>query len=260
MLGDSYQSFARLGLSFQRSQNGGRFSPQPGPSVSYYKRLQSLVDAPAKEKTFFDGIDTTVPGLYRALRKNAPAGAEGPLAAVDREIQAAFGAFSFNDPSAAAPPLARALAATRAALGQPGTDPDVTFMLGVKERQIADAIHAALGISLTAIAQPANTPEATGPVQRWPSRDATGRPRADLRGPHGVREPQRVRGYAAALRSLDQRHQIGLGDRRPGSAVRSGRAEPADRPEAHRVGPGERDAHAAAFLPLIDSGGAIYRR
>ena len=51
VLGDSYQSFARLGLSFQRSQNSGRFSPQPGPSVSYYKRLQSLVDAPAKEKT-----------------------------------------------------------------------------------------------------------------------------------------------------------------------------------------------------------------
>jgi LmbE family N-acetylglucosaminyl deacetylase len=168
VLGDSYQSFARLGLSFQRSQNSGRFSPQPGPSVSYYKRLQSLVDAPAKEKTFFDGIDTTVPGLYRALRKTAPAGAEGLLAAVDREIQAAFDAFSFTDPSAAAPALARALAATRAALGQPGVDPDVTFALGVKERQIADAIHAALGISLTAIAQPANTPEATGPFNAGP--------------------------------------------------------------------------------------------
>ena len=32
VLGDSYQSLARLGLSFQRSQNGGRFSAQPGPS------------------------------------------------------------------------------------------------------------------------------------------------------------------------------------------------------------------------------------
>ena len=79
VLGDSYQSFARLGLSFQRSQNSGRFSPQPGPSVSYYKRLQSLVDAPAKEKTFFDGIDTTVPGLYRALRTTAPPAADGLL-------------------------------------------------------------------------------------------------------------------------------------------------------------------------------------
>ena len=168
VLGDSYQSLARLGLSFQRSQNSGRFNPQPGPSVSYYKRLQSLVDAPEKEKTFFDGIDTTVPGLYLALRKTAPAGAEGLLTAIDREIQLAFEAFTFNDPSAAAPVLARALAATRAALGQLGADADVRFVLGVKERQISDAIHAALGISLTAMAQPAGTPEATGPFNAGP--------------------------------------------------------------------------------------------
>ena len=33
VIGESYQTFARLGLSFQRSQNSGRFAPQPGPSV-----------------------------------------------------------------------------------------------------------------------------------------------------------------------------------------------------------------------------------
>jgi LmbE family N-acetylglucosaminyl deacetylase len=168
ILGDSYQSFARLGLSFQRSQNSGRFSPQPGPSVSYYKRLQSLVDAPAKETTFFDGIDTTVPGVYRSLRKSAPGGAERLLTAIEREILAAFDTFKFSDPSAAAPALARALAATRAALAQLGADPDVGFVLDVKERQIADAIHAVLGISLSATAQPAGTPEATGPFNAGP--------------------------------------------------------------------------------------------
>src|SRR5688500_9197908 len=67
VLGESYQTFARLGLSFQRSQTSGRFNAQPGPSVSYYKRLQSVVNAPAKETSFFDGIDTTLPGMYRAL-------------------------------------------------------------------------------------------------------------------------------------------------------------------------------------------------
>ncbi len=168
MLGDSYQSFARLGLSFQRSQNSGRFSPQPGPSISYYQRLQSLVDAPAKEKSFFDGIDTSLPGLYRALRTKAPAGAEGLLTAIDREIKAAFETFKFDDPSAAVPALARALAATRTALGPLGADSDVRFTLEEKERQISDAIHSALGISLTAIAQPAGTPETTGPFSSGP--------------------------------------------------------------------------------------------
>ncbi len=168
VLGDSYQSFARLGLGFQRSQNSGRFSPQAGPSVSYYKRLQSWVDAPAKEKTFFDGIDTTLPGLYRALRKTTPAVAEGLLTAIDREIQGAFAAFTFTDPSAAAPALARALAATRLAVEQLGADADVRFVLDLKERQIADAIHEGLGISLTTIAQPAGTPETSGPFNAGP--------------------------------------------------------------------------------------------
>jgi LmbE family N-acetylglucosaminyl deacetylase len=168
VLGDSYQSFARLGLSYQRSQNGGRFSPQPGPSVSYYKRLQSRTEAPAKEKTFFDGIDTTLPGLYRALRKTPPAGAEPLLMAIEREVQTAYESFTFTDPSAAAPALARALSATRAARTELGSDPDVGFGLGVKERQIADAIHAVLAISLTATAQPAGTPESSGPFNAGP--------------------------------------------------------------------------------------------
>jgi LmbE family N-acetylglucosaminyl deacetylase len=168
ILGDSYQSFARRGLSFQRSQTGGRFNGQPGPSVSYYKRLDTIVDAPAREATFFDAIDTSIPGLYRALRKAAPASAEGLLTVIDRELQAAVSAFRFDNPSAAVPALARALAATRSAVEQLGADPDVRFVLEAKARQITDAIHRTLGISLTAIAQPAGTPESTGPFSAGP--------------------------------------------------------------------------------------------
>jgi LmbE family N-acetylglucosaminyl deacetylase len=168
VLGDSYHSIARLGLSFQRSQTGGRFNPQPGPVPSYYRRLQSTVEAPAKETSFFDGIDTTVPGLYRALGKTPPAGADTVLAAIEREIEAAVKSFAFTDPSASASALARALAAVRAGSRQLGTDPDVRHILDLKEQQVAEAIHAALGLSLTAIAQPAGTPEATGPFNAGP--------------------------------------------------------------------------------------------
>ena len=168
VLGDSYQTFARLGLSFQRSQNSGRVSPQPGPAVSYYRRLQSVVDAPAKETSFFDGIDTTLPGIYRALRKTPPDGADALLTAIDREVKTAVQAFKWTEPSAAVPALARALRATRTATAPLGADPDVARLLAIKERQIADAIHAALGVSFTAIAQPAGTPEATGPFNAGP--------------------------------------------------------------------------------------------
>ena len=51
VLGESYQTLARLGLSFQRSQNSGRFVAQPGPSVSYYRRLEMApgIEAPDRE-------------------------------------------------------------------------------------------------------------------------------------------------------------------------------------------------------------------
>ena len=162
VLGDSYNTLARLGLSFQRSQNSGRFTPLPGPAVSYYKRLQSIVDAPARESGFFDGIDTTIAGLYRALRRTAQPGGDAALAGIDREIKSAVQSFTMSDPSAAAPALARALKAARVAARQSGLDPDVAFALNVKEHQIEDAITAALGVIFTAVAQPGGTPDPTG--------------------------------------------------------------------------------------------------
>jgi LmbE family N-acetylglucosaminyl deacetylase len=162
VLGDSYQNVARLGLSYQRSQNSGNVGARPGPSVSYYKRLQSVVAAPAREASFFDGIDATIPGIYRALRKPAPAGTAERLATIDLEVRAAAKAFTMRDPSAAAPALARALAAARAASALEA-DPDAVEMLRTKEAQIQDAIAASLGIAFTAVAQPAGGGEPAGP-------------------------------------------------------------------------------------------------
>ena len=168
VLGDSYQSLARLGLSFQRSQNSGRLVAQPGPSVAYYKRLRSAIEAPAKEKGFFDGIDTTLAGTYRLLRRTPPAGAEEQLASIARDIEAASGAFTLTNPSAAAPALVRALAALRKAAAAPGIDPDVRFVLTLKEQQAADAIHAVIGLGATAMAQAAGAPETGGPFASGP--------------------------------------------------------------------------------------------
>ena len=153
VLGDSYQTVARRGLSFQRSQNSGSVSARPGPSVSYYKRLQTLVEAPARETSFFDGIDTTLPGVYRALRKTAPATADALLLTIDREIKDATHAFTMTDPSAAVPALVRALAATRTAATALAADADVVYLLRVKAEQIEEAIGASLGIAFTAVAE-----------------------------------------------------------------------------------------------------------
>src|SRR5919197_4329439 len=99
-LGDSYANLARLGLSFQRSQNSGRYDPQSGPAYAYYKRLSSRVNAAEKETSFFDGIDTSITGLFAALKHPAPEGSGVALDTIKREVDAAVGAFSVQDPSA----------------------------------------------------------------------------------------------------------------------------------------------------------------
>ena len=162
-LGDSYNNFARLGLSFQRSQNSGRLRYNYGPVWGYYKRVASVIESPAKEDSFFQGIDTTIPGLFKALRKPEPQGAAAALGAIDKAAQDAIAAYSLSDPSATVPALARGLKATRDAIQSLSSEPDAVFVLKIKEQQFADTINAALGIMLEALAVPANTPEPTGP-------------------------------------------------------------------------------------------------
>ena len=162
-LGESYANFARIGLSYQRSQNGGRYDPQPGPAYGYYKRLASQVGAPAKESSFFDGIDTSITGLFAALKHPAPANASTLLAAIQRGVEAAMQTFKIDDPSAAAPALARGLAATRDAVKELSADADAAYFLRLKEQQFTDAINTALGIEFTAVAQPAGAAELIGP-------------------------------------------------------------------------------------------------
>jgi LmbE family N-acetylglucosaminyl deacetylase len=158
-LGESYQTFAGLGLAFQRSQNGGRVNAQPGPSIAYYKRLAAVTDGGGpglrvgpRERTFFDGIDTSIPGLFAAIRRPAPPGAAARLSAIEVDVRAAVAAFTMQNPSACVPALARGLAATRTAIDALRQEPEAVFLLQVKEQQFMDAINAALGIGLQAIA------------------------------------------------------------------------------------------------------------
>ena len=164
-LGETYQGLARRGLSFQRSQTSGRVGQSRGPAFEYYRRVGGTVIAPDKEKGFFDGIDTTLPGLYKALGRPAPAGAAEALAAIDREVTSALAAFRIDDPAASVPALARGLAATRRAIAQSASEPDAVFVLKVKERQFADALDSALGIDFAAVAQPWASPIRAGPTR-----------------------------------------------------------------------------------------------
>ena len=163
-VGASYSDVARLGLSFQRSQVSGRYNPAAGPAPGYYTRTASAIGgAAARESGFFDGIDTTVPGLFRALRKPEPAGAAPLLAAIDAAVKKAVAAFTLKDPSATVPALAEGLAATREAIAGL-QDPDARHVLRIKEQQFQDAINTALGVAFMARAQEVGVAEPTGPM------------------------------------------------------------------------------------------------
>jgi len=151
-LGDTYANFARIGLGFQRSQNGGRVTAPAAPAFTYYKRLASRVAAADKEESFFTGIDTTIAGLFRALDRREPNGAADLLAAIEGHVQDAVRAFSMADPSASVPALARGLQATRTAIAKLGDHRDAVDVLRIKEQQFQDAINTALGVELRAIA------------------------------------------------------------------------------------------------------------
>ncbi len=168
-LGETYNNFARIGLSFQRSQNSGRLQLSRGPQYGYYKRVGLDRDfAATRRRASSTGSTPPSPACSRRSDGPAPAGADALLQTIDREVTNAVAAFSLTNPSATVPALARGLKATREALALlGGGEPDATFILKIKERQFEAAITAALGVDFKAMAQPAGVPEATGPFAEF---------------------------------------------------------------------------------------------
>ena len=72
-LGGSYVQFAMQGLRHQLSQGAANWNVDPGDRFTFYKLVDSVMPAKSSldksghEKDFFDGIDTTLPGLADRL-------------------------------------------------------------------------------------------------------------------------------------------------------------------------------------------------
>ncbi|MFQ5737761.1 MAG: PIG-L family deacetylase [Acidobacteriota bacterium] len=168
-IGQSYQDFSALGLSFQRSQNAGRRRPSRGVFYSFFERLKSKIGGPARESGFFDGMDTSVAGLYKLLGEKAPDEVVPVLSSIQTHVGQAVAAFNLENPAAVVPFLTLGLKETRQALSLSVGHPDAVFMLRIKERQFMDAINTALGLELRAVAVPAGTHTDGSPWGREPT-------------------------------------------------------------------------------------------
>src|SRR3984893_5566629 len=113
VLGTSYVQFAMQGLRHQQSQGAANWTIDDGDRFTYYKLVDSVVESPkdkdGHEQDFFDGIDTTLPGL--ALRqgkeeKKVP-WLQPALVAIKTRIDEATAAAGEN-PLSAAPLLGEA--------------------------------------------------------------------------------------------------------------------------------------------------------
>jgi LmbE family N-acetylglucosaminyl deacetylase len=157
-LGMGYVQFAMEGLRHQKSQGAANWTIDPGDRFTFYRLVDSVVPSAAgkdgHEKTFFDGIDTTLPGLLGRIEiggKIDPRLPEG-LKKIAAEVAEATKA---KDGTAAAAPLMAALREIDRVLAilRPGGVEwagDVSNVLVEKRQQAETALNLALGVSLTA--------------------------------------------------------------------------------------------------------------
>ncbi len=173
LLGMSFAQFGLEGLAHQTSQGTGGARVAPGHRYTYYKLLDSVLpnkSANQHENDFFDGIDTSLPGLAaRAGEEEAKAPFLKPaLASIARHVDDATRAFNIQDLSASAPALLAGLAETQKLIEQVDQSQlsavakaAVLPSLRTKEEQFEQAVNEALGVLLEASVDPQGGPPTT---------------------------------------------------------------------------------------------------
>ena len=166
-LGMSYQRWASLGLSLQRSQTSGRVRGGGG-RVYRYEMLGSgnstrddrkntgLVGHFGPEMAdnasigdFFTGMDTRLPGLQALLGREVGDGLAGALAEIQHIIDGVLDDFDFTAPEKSVPELVRGYGLLNDVIDR--VMPEVAFHLRVKQREFEDAIAAAAGVEVVAV-------------------------------------------------------------------------------------------------------------
>lgn len=162
-MGGSYVQFAMKGLRHQMSQGAANWSVEPGDRFTFYKLVDSIVpaklDKDGHEKDFFDGIDTTLPGLADRLGTEEPTlpRLRNELAEIANNIAEASEDAKGNEASSAAAPLMRVLAAldrARAEVSKSALSPvaksDLLARLEEKRTQAETGLNDALSLTLSA--------------------------------------------------------------------------------------------------------------
>ena len=178
-LGMSYAQFSLEGLSHQLSQGSGGGRVPPGPRYSSYRLADAVINTgvagPGHEQNFFDGIDTSIPGLAGRLGSDASKlpSLRQDLTGVAAKVDEATNALSPQDPSKAAAPLLAGLNQVRKIIAQvegaglsPAVQNELLTSLRTKEAQFAKAANLALGVTLDVVVEAADAGGGAGRGRR----------------------------------------------------------------------------------------------
>ncbi|MGC1370631.1 MAG: PIG-L family deacetylase [Candidatus Sulfotelmatobacter sp.] len=166
-LGMSYAQFAMEGLHRQLSQGSANWSVEPGDRFTFYKLVDSIepakLDKNGHEKDFFEGIDTTLPGL--AMRLGADQSRvprlRQQLAEIASKVAQASESAKGNGPSTTITPLLEILSAlnrvddevAKSSLNGSAKS-DLLARLEEKRGHAEQALNLALNVNLSAIVIP----------------------------------------------------------------------------------------------------------
>jgi LmbE family N-acetylglucosaminyl deacetylase len=168
-LGMGYVQFAMQGLRHQMSQGAANWTIDPGDRFTFYRLVDSVipptVGKDGHEKSFFDGIDTGLPGLMAQLGIEGlqdpwlKEGLQKIAGNVAEAARAQDGESAVKPLMAAIAELDRLLPRLRSGSVHRLGTPDLISVLTEKRQQAERALNLALGVSLTADVSSDNVPE-----------------------------------------------------------------------------------------------------
>ncbi len=163
VLGESYFQIARTGLGQQRSQHEGPSIPLAGEvSVGYHRYGADLPPAQLKdnESSFFDGIDTSLPGLATLAHSDAPF-LKPALQRINEKVSGALLNYIPAHPEKIAPDLHEGYTLTQQLIDQVKSSSlseddkyNLTTELNRKLEQFNQAMAEALGLEVSAYVLP----------------------------------------------------------------------------------------------------------
>jgi hypothetical protein len=157
----SYVQFAMQGLRHQMSQGAANWTVDAGDRFTFYRLVDSVLpsrlDKDGHEKSFFDGMDTTWPGLAaREGAENTIPGLRLELTEIAKRVAEATEDAKGNDRSTATAPLLKVVAgldrvssAVRESSLSAAAKLDLLTRIAEKQQQAETALNLALGVSLT---------------------------------------------------------------------------------------------------------------